>query len=49
MLKSWFLQCTAKSNRVESLFTTAQDTLDCMKNVTILAEHKVMETERSAC
>ena len=49
ILKSRVLQCTAKSNRVESLFTTAQHTLDRTRKVTILAKHKVTDTERSAC
>ena len=49
ILKSRVLQCTVKSNRVESLFTTAQDAFDCTKKVTILAKDKVTETERSAC
>ena len=49
-LKSHVLQCTAKSNRVKSLFTTTQHTLDRMRKVTILVtKHKVMEMERSAC
>ena len=43
------MQCTAKPNMVESLFTTAQHALDRTRKVTILAKHKVTETERSAC
>ena len=47
-LKSCVLQCTVKSNRVESLFTTAQHALDLTRKVTILAKDKVMQTERKA-
>ena len=49
ILKSHDLQFTAKSNRVESLFTKAQHTFYCTRKVTILAKHKVPEMERSAC
>ena len=49
ILKSRVLQSSAKSNRVESLFTTAHHTFDRTRKVTILAKYKVMQTERSAC
>ena len=43
------LQRTAKPNRVETLFTTAQHALDRTRKVTILAKHSVTETEISVC
>ena len=48
ILKSRVLQYAAKSNRVESLFTTGRHPLDRTKNATILAKHKVTETKKSA-
>ena len=49
VLKSCVVQSTEKPDRVESLFTTAQHTLDRTRKITIVAKPKVTKTKRSAC